>query len=163
MKFASKFLPVALAVSFVGYVNATDSIQMAYFPPVPESWDVKVEGTSIEYTSPVNKKTQPTPKTTVRFHYTKTTEDKDAETLSNEYSKSHECNVPKLQGKGFYTISCPTIGRDVVIVGEPNNMYTVEISGERSSEGVELINTYVTSIVNGKRTFIDREIGEKVR
>ncbi len=137
--------------------------QMAYFPPVPESWDVKVEGTSIEYSSPVNKKTQPQPKTKVRFQYTKTTMDKDAVTLSQEYAKSHECATPREQGKAFFTISCPNISRNAVIVGEPNNMYTIEITGEVSAEAKVLINSYVTSIVNGKRTFEDREIGEKSR
>ncbi len=142
---------------------ALANTQMAYFPPVPESWDVKIENNSIEYTSPVNKKTQPQPKSRVKFVYTKNTETKDATTLAEEYSKTHECNPPKLQGKGFYTISCPTISRDAVIVGEVNNMYTIELTGERTPESIGLINTYVTSIVNGKRTFEDREIGEKVK
>ena len=41
-------------------------------------------------------------------------------------------------------------------------MYTIELSGEYDRIAIDLINTYVNSIVNGKRTFADREIGEKV-
>ncbi len=41
-------------------------------------------------------------------------------------------------------------------------MYFIELSGEVTAEAKNLINTYVTSIVNGKRTFEDREIGEKL-
>ena len=113
---------------------------MAFFPPVPESWDVKVEGNTIEYTSPTNPKTQKTPKTKVTFNYSKKTNDKDAKTLIDEYAKSHECNDPKEQGKGFYTTACPNIQRDTVIVGEPNNMYTIELSGEISAEAASLVN-----------------------
>ncbi|SKA61045.1 hypothetical protein SAMN02745213_01008 [Succinivibrio dextrinosolvens DSM 3072] len=152
---------VLLSAILLGF-SAYAETQMAYFPPVPESWNVKVEGTSIEYSSPVNKKTQPQPKTKVRFQYTKTTQDKDATTLAQEYAKTNECGAPREQGKAFFTISCPNIARNAVIVGEPNNMYFIELSGEVSAEAKNLINTYVTSIVNGKRTFEDREIGEKV-
>ncbi len=157
-----KISKIALLSGVLFCVSSYAETQMAYFPPVPESWNVKVEGTTVEYSSPVNKKTQPQPKTMVRFQYTKTTMDKDATTLASEYSKSHECNEPREQGKSFFTISCPNISRNAVIVGEPNNMYTIELTGEVSPEAKMLLNTYVTSIVNGKRTFEDREIGEKV-
>ena len=41
-------------------------------------------------------------------------------------------------------------------------MYTVEITGEYTSIAKSLINEYVRNIVNGKRTFEDRNIGEPV-
>ena len=50
----------------------------------------------------------------------------------------------------------------MVIVGEINNMYTVEIIGDYSTVAMGLINTYVTQIVTGKRTFDDREIGDRI-
>jgi|SRR5574344_18078 hypothetical protein len=136
--------------------------QMAYLPPVPESWNVVVTGTTVEYTSPVNRKTQPTPKTTLRFTYSRKTQGKTAIEVISDYAKNNGCSEPKKQGKSFYTSSCEAISRDVVVVGEPNNMYTIEISGEHGTESSQIVNTYLTSIINGKRTFEDREIGENV-
>ena len=44
-------------------------IRPAFLPAVPESWGVAIIGTTVEYTSPVNPKTQKVPKTIVRFTY----------------------------------------------------------------------------------------------
>ena len=137
-------------------------IRPAFLPAVPESWGVAIIGTTVEYTSPVNPKTQKVPKTIVRFTYSRRTNNKDAKTIIDEYVKSNGCKSPKQLGKGFYSASCSNIGRDVVVVGEISNMYTIELSGEYDRIAIDLINTYVNSIVNGKRTFEDREIGEKV-
>ncbi len=157
----TKNLKIALALGmFLGCGSTLAVVQMAFFPPVPENWNMKIEGTTVEYSSPTDAKS-PKPRTVLRLQYTKKTADKDAKTLAEEYAKEHECNEPKQQGKGFYTISCPTIQRDAVIVGEPNNMYHMELSGDRLTEAMEVMNSYVTSIINGKRTFEDREIGEK--
>lgn len=41
-------------------------------------------------------------------------------------------------------------------------MYTVEISGDYNTVSTNLINAYVNAIVNGKRTFDNRDIGEPV-
>ena len=153
-------LTVGFGICSLAYATR---LQMVYFPPVPENWTMKVEGTTVEYYSPVNSKTSRNPRTVLRLQYTKKHADKDAKTLAEEYSKEHECKPPKQQGKGFYTISCPLIQRDAVVVGEPGNMYHIELSGDRVQEAMDLINSYVTAIVNGKRTFEDREIGEKVQ
>ncbi|MGN0894945.1 MAG: hypothetical protein ACI4ND_08135 [Succinivibrio sp.] len=141
---------------------ALSAVQIAYFPAVPESWNLNVEGTTVVYTSPTNRKTQPLPKTTIRINYSKRTAAKDALGVISEYVKNNSCNESKQLGKGFYTASCPNMGRDIVVIGEVNNMYSIEISGEYSSIAKNLINTYVNSIVNGKRTFDDREIGENI-
>lgn len=138
---------------------ATAEFKVATYPPVPESWSVNIEGNTVIYESPVNKK-QKTPLTKILFTYTKRTENKNAELLTLEYVKKHECKEPKRLGKGFYSASCPDIGRDVVIVGEPNNMYQIEIAGEYNSVALELINSYLNAIVGGKKTFVDRDIGE---
>lgn len=142
--------------------NANAAIQIAYFPPVPESWNVTIEANTVIYTSPIDKKTQPTPRTTLRFNYSKATNGQDAYDLIRDYVKKNSCRQTKQLGKGFYTASCPSMSRDVVIVGEINNMYTVEIIGDYSTVAMGLINTYVTQIVTGKRTFDDREIGDRI-
>ncbi|MGN1281996.1 MAG: hypothetical protein ACI4UM_08885 [Succinivibrio sp.] len=141
---------------------AVSAVQLAYFPPVPESWTLTIEGNTVVYASPTNKKTQPLPKTTIRINYSKRTASKDALGIISEYVKQNTCNEPKQLGRGFYTASCPNMGRDIVVIGELNNMYSIEISGEYSSIAKNLINTYVNSIVNGKRIFEDREIGENI-
>lgn len=143
------------------YSVTAQAVQIAYFPPVPESWNVTVEGDTVVYSSPVNK-TQPTPSSTVRFTYSKRTSGKDAKAVVDEYVNKNQCKEAKTLGKGFYTASCPNISRDVVVIGEVNNMYTVEISGDYNTVSTNLINTYVNSIVNGKRTFDNRDIGEPI-
>ncbi len=143
------------------YSSAACAVQLAYFPPVPESWNVTVEGETVVYSSPVSK-AQPTPGSVVRFNYSKRTHGNDAKAIIDDYVKKNQCKDPKLLGKGFYTASCPNIGRDIVVIGEINNMYSIEISGDYNTVSTSLINTYVNSIVNGKRTFDNRDIGEPV-
>lgn len=164
-----KRLPAVSGLSFVIssliacvlYSQTVHAVQLAYFPPVPESWNVSVEGETVVYSSPVSK-TQPTPSSIVRFTYSKRTYGKDSKDIVDDYVKKNQCRDAKILGKGFYTASCPNIGRDVVVIGEVNNMYTVEISGDYNTVSTNLINTYVNSIVNGKRTFENRDIGEPV-
>lgn len=162
----SKYLVSSLVVSSLVtgamYSVTANAVQVAYFPPVPESWNVTVEGDTVVYSSPVNRKTQPTPSSIVRFTYSKRTKGKDAQNVIDDYVKNNQCKEAKNLGKGFYTASCPNISRDVVVIGEVNNMYTVEISGDYNTVSTNLINTYVNSIVNGKRTFDNRDIGEPV-
>lgn len=152
---------MCVGAGFLSY-KANADIQIAYFPPVPESWNIAIEANTVVYTSPIDKKTQPTPRTTVRFNYTKRTHGADAYELIRDYVKKNSCRQSKQLGKGFYTASCPSMSRDVVIVGEVDNMYTVEIIGDYSTVAMGLINTYVNHIVTGKRTFDDREIGDRL-
>ena len=84
-------------------------IRPAFLPAVPESWGVAIIGTTVEYTSPVNPKTQKVPKTIVRFTYSRRTNNKDAKTIIDEYVKSNGCKSPKQLGKGFYSASCSNI------------------------------------------------------
>lgn len=149
-------------VASMGAATAATIVRPATFPPVPESWNVSILGNTVEYSSPTNLKTQKTPKTVVRFTYSKRTNSKDAKAVISEYAKTNSCKTPKLQGKGFYTASCPNSGVDVVVIGEVSNMYTIELTGSYDKIAINLINTYVNSIINGKRTFDDRDIGEKV-
>ena len=160
-RFISSSLVLSSFLAGASYSLDATAVQVAYFPPVPESWNVTVEGDTVVYSSPVNK-TQPTPSSTVRFTYSKRTQGKDAKTVVDDYVSQNQCKEAKTLGKGFYTASCPNIGRDVVVIGEVNNMYTVEISGDYNTVSTNLINAYVNSIVNGKRTFDNRDIGEPV-
>lgn len=152
----------AVALVFSTQAFATSVIRPAYFPAVPESWGVAIVGNTVEYSSPTNPKTQKQPKTVVRFTYSRSTNQKDAKTIIDEYVKNNGCKSPIQQGKGFYTASCASIDRDVVVVGEVSNMYTVELCGEYDRIAISIINAYINSVINGKRTFEDREIGEKI-
>lgn len=160
-RFISNSLVLSSFLAGALYSLEATAVQVAYFPPVPESWNVTVEGDTVVYSSPVNK-TQPTPNSTIRFTYSKRTLGKDAKKVVDDYVNQNQCKEAKTLGKGFYTASCPNIGRDVVVIGEVNNMYTVEISGDYNTVSTNLINVYVNSIVNGKRTFDNRDIGEPV-
>lgn len=160
-RFISNSLVLSSFLAGALYSLEATAVQVAYFPPVPESWNVTVEGDTVVYSSPVNK-TQPTPSSTIRFTYSKRTLGKDAKKVVDDYVNLNQCKQAKTLGKGFYTASCPNIGRDVVVIGEVNNMYTVEISGDYNTVSTNLINAYVNSIVNGKRTFDNRDIGEPV-
>lgn len=170
----NKFKTVSLFTTaltlLLSSTNVSAQIQVATLPTVPESWTVSIEGTTVIYASPVNKKLKQ-PSSSVRFTYSKRTTEKneegetitlDAKAVTDRYVKKNECKAPRQLGIGFYTAACPSISRDVVIVGEANNMYTVEITGEYTSIAKSLINEYVRNIVNGKRTFEDRNIGEPV-
>ncbi|MGN0914898.1 MAG: hypothetical protein ACI4NE_00900 [Succinivibrio sp.] len=138
-------------------------VKVAYFPPVPESWNVSIEGHTVVYTSPASKdknRKSKTPLTTMRFTYSKATSGKDAYEVISEYVKQNKCKAAVEQRKGLFTASCPDISRDIVVIGEVNNLYQIEISGQYNATSMRVINEYINNIVSGKMTFVDREIGE---
>lgn len=139
----------------------TLELKITHFPPVPESWTMSLDDKTIVYSSPVVPKVQPEPATVLRFTYTKATMGKDAYTYSADYAQQKRCELPVKRGKGFYTIGCSLMGNDVVIIGEPDNMYMIEIHGTYSKEATDLISNYLNEIIAGKRTFRDRSIGDR--
>lgn len=156
-----KLNAVLLAAVVFAVGTAQAAIRTAFFPPVPESWTQEIEGKAVVYKSPVVPKVQPEPLTQVRFTYSKATNGQDALSYAQDFIKKNSCTKAVEQGKGFYTTSCSTLGEDAVIIGEPDNMYLIEISGEYTNVAMDMINGYLNSIVKGKRTFNDRDIGEK--
>lgn len=150
----------AMALCCLAAVQA--DVKVAYFPPLPDSWTIEMMGKTVIYKSPVVPDVQPEPATVIRMTYTRSTHGRDARGVMLDYVKQNNCNKPKVHGKGFYTTTCRTLGTDTVVVGEPNNVYTIEITGEYSEVSMDLINRYLNNIIKGKRTFEDREIGERI-
>lgn len=136
-------------------------LKVTHFPPVPESWTMSLEDKTVIYSSPVVPKVQPEPATVLRFTYTKATLGKDARLYATDYAQAKKCELPVKRGKGFYTIGCSIMGSDVVVIGEPDNMYMIEIQGKYSKEATDLLSDYLNAIISGKRTFRDRSIGDR--
>ena len=80
--FKNKFKTVSLFTTaltlLLSSTNASAQIQVATLPTVPESWTVSIEGTTVIYASPVNKKLKQ-PSSSVRFTYSKRTTEKNEE------------------------------------------------------------------------------------
>lgn len=136
-------------------------VRAAFFPPVPEGWSMSVDGKSVVYSSPVPKDSK-TPATQVRITYTRDTSGRDAAAYTDDYVKLNGCSQKSQQGKGFYTTNCKTVGKDAVIIGEPDNLYLIELNGLYNQVSTDLINSYVNSVISGKHSFHDRNIGEEV-
>lgn len=144
-----------------GLAQAATEIRSAHFPPVPEGWNIKIDGQTVIYTAPKRGESQ-RPSSILRFTHTKNTAGQDAQGFMESYISNNNCSKEKKLGKGFYTVSCRRKATDAVVVGEENNLYLLEITGEYSKVAVSLLNTYLNEIVKGKHTFEDRDIGEKV-
>ncbi|MCR5536638.1 MAG: hypothetical protein K6F05_04400 [Succinivibrio sp.] len=140
---------------------AATEIRSAHLPPVPEGWNIKVNGQTVIYSSPKKGDSQ-RHASVLKFTHTKNTNGLDAQGYMEGYISQYNCSREKQLGKGFYTVSCRKKATDAVVVGEENNMYLLEITGEYSKTAVALLNTYLNEIVKGKHTFEDRDIGEKV-
>lgn len=151
---------VALVAVLTSLTVAAD-IRTAYFPPVPDGWDVKIDNTTVIYASSGrNERNEPISQ--VKFTYSRATHGMDAAALADEFITRNRCSPKVEQGKGFYTSGCKVLGMDVIFIGEVNNCYRIEISGMYTREATALVNKYVNDVVRGKRTFEDRDIGEKV-
>lgn len=152
---AAAAAPAALAGADDGDVRA------AFFPPVPETWTMSVDGKTVVYSSPVPKESKE-PATQVRITYTKDTGGKDAAAYADDYVRLNRCAPKAGYGKGFYTTNCQTAGKDAVIIGESDNLYLIELKGVYNQVSTDLINGYVNAVISGKHTFRDRDIGEAV-
>lgn len=152
-----------LSLAFASAASADDDFEVkaAFFPPVPEGWSMSVDGKSVVYSSPVPKDSK-TPATQVCITYTRNTSGKDAAAYADDYVKLNKCSQKSQHGKGFYTTNCKTVGKDAVIIGESDNLYLIELKGIYNQVSTDLINSYVNSVISGKHTFHDRNIGEVV-
>ena len=152
-------LPLSICFNIQAEENLTT--KFATLPPVPNGWSVDVVNQSGVYTSPLNPKTHASD-TKLTFTYTKATNGNNALQWARKYIIENHCKNPVRLGYGFYSVSCPQAQSDVIFVGEPDNIYTIAIEGEYTRQSVDVVNNYLTSIINGKRTFKDRNIGENV-
>lgn len=136
-------------------------IRNVYFPPVPEFWEQSIEGQSIVYSAPSAQQGGKSP-TEIKITYTRRTDGRDALAMIKEYGKLHQCATERQLGVGFYMTSCKDYGTDAIFIGEPNNLYEVEISGIYTREAKDLVSRYLSEIIKGKRTFLDRSIGDSL-
>ncbi|MGN0909177.1 MAG: hypothetical protein ACI4NA_06115 [Succinivibrio sp.] len=156
---------MALAASWAAQASAdgddNSGVRAAFFPPVPETWSMSIDGKTVVYSSPVPKGSK-VPATEVRITYTKDTGGRDAAAYADDYIRLNHCAPKSGHGKGFYTTNCQTAGKDAVIIGESDNLYLIELKGVYNQVSTDLINQYVNAVISGKRTFRDRDIGEMV-
>lgn len=150
----------AMAAGAMIACSAVADVRTAYLPPVPDGWSVRVDNTTVVYSSAARNE-QNGPLSQVKFTYSRSTHGLDAAGVADEYIERNRCSPKVEQGKGFYTSGCKLMGTDVIVIGEVNNVYRIEVTGSYSREVTMLLNKYVNDIVRGKRTFEDRDIGEK--
>lgn len=134
------------------------NIVPVYFPAVPFGWSVGIQDNVVTYVNQSGK--GPMKNTAIKMRYTRKTASMDAAKYMDYYVHNHSCADKEMQGKGFYTTSCINTNTFTIVIGEVNNMYVIELTGEYNSAARAIIENYVGSIVRGKRVFADRGIGE---
>lgn len=183
-------ISLALSVSLSGYAVASDddedalkptaeelarfnaymnNIVPVYFPPVPFGWKVEVDKNVVKYThqddpnttasSFINGQSSPT-STTINMYYTRKTAGRDAATFMNGYVNKNGCAEKSQQGNGFYTTACRKSNTYAIVIGEVDNLYLIELVGNYNQAAQVIIEQYVGNIVNGKKVFADRDIGD---
>ncbi len=136
------------------------NIDIVYFPPVPMRWTLRLDGNSVVYTAPEKRVSElDTVNSEVRLTYTRRTKGQGAAVFTDNYVKEHHCQMKHAVGIGFYTAACPDSNSNVVVIGESNNMYVIEITGIYDRSVKALVEGYVQRIISGKRVFRDRDIG----
>ncbi len=129
------------------------------FPAVPDNWTLDILDNTVLYYSPV-RRDKGSSDSVVRITYTKNTSGKDSLGYLLDYTRKHQCTSPNQVGYGFYTTSCSETDTYAISIGEPNNLYFIELTGDLDRSCEALIEGYVRSIITGKHTFKDRYIGD---
>lgn len=132
------------------------------FPAVPFGWNVVISNNTVNYIHSTGTKSKaPNPDATqIKMRYTRNTSGMDAATYMDNYVINHSCEPKTKQGTGFFTTSCITNNTYAIVIGEPNNMYIIELIGDYTAAARAIIENYVGAIVNGKKVFADRNIGD---
>lgn len=137
------------------------NIRPVYFPAVPYGWKVTIgSDNTVSYTH--TKGSSSVVDTTIKMYYTRRTLYQDAATVMDDYVAKNSCEEKTMVGKGFYTTSCGISNTYAIVIGEPNNMYTIELIGNYGPASSAIISNYVNAIVSGKKVFKDRNIGEVI-
>ena len=148
--------------------QATAHVEIVPLPPVPDGCTQRNDGTSVISTAPplpasyrerLGMEDAGAPSAEVRITYTSRTHGQDAAAYADGVIKERSCSAKVRAGTGFYTAACPGSGSHLVWVGEPGNLYMVEISGYYDRGVKALVEGYISAVVNGKRVFRDRNIG----
>lgn len=138
------------------------NIRPVYFPAVPYGWKIEINDDNV--VSYIHEKSANTESsTTINMRYTRDTQWADAAAFMDSYISQHSCEDKSQVGKGFYTTSCGVTNTYAIVIGEPNNLYLIELIGNYNSASSAIISNYVNSIVTGKKVFKDRNIGEQIQ
>lgn len=78
----------------------------------------------------------------------------------NDYVIKNNCAEKSQQGNGFYTTSCRKSNTYAIVIGEVDNLYLIELIGNYNHAAQAIIEQYVGNIVNGKKVFANRDIGD---
>lgn len=151
------------------YDDYMRNIVPVYFPAVPFGWDIRIKkDNSVVYTNepPQQKREFEEDEnagpmgTQIVMRYTRKTRRMNAAQFADSYINTHGCSTKEEQGNGFYTTACVTSNTYTIIIGEVDNMYIIELSGDYNSAARAIVENYVGAITSGKRVFNDRSIGE---
>ena len=138
VKFKRPAPPPEIQAKYDAYMK---NIEPVYYPPVPFGWQVA------DHT------------TTIKMFYTRKTANMDAERYMSNYVYNHSCTNMFKQGTGFYTADCLESNTYAIVIGEVDNMYVIELTGDYNNAARAIIEGYVSSIISGKKVFADRNIG----
>lgn len=156
VKFKRPAPPPEIQAKYDAYMK---NIEPVYYPPVPFGWQVVV-GTdnSVSYVH-ANQSEGADHTTTIKMFYTRKTANMDAERYMSNYVYNHSCTNMFKQGTGFYTADCLESNTYAIVIGEVDNMYVIELTGDYNNAARAIIEGYVSSIITGKKVFADRNIG----
>ena len=156
VKFKRPAPPPEIQAKYDAYMK---NIEPVYYPPVPFGWQVVV-GTdnSVSYVH-ANQSEGADHTTTIKMFYTRKTANMDAERYMSNYVYNHSCTNMFKQGTGFYTADCLETNTYAIVIGEVDNMYVIELTGDYNNAARAIIEGYVSSIISGKKVFADRNIG----
>ena len=156
VKFKRPAPPPEIQAKYDAYMK---NIEPVYYPPVPFGWQVVVgSDNSVSYVH-ANQSEGADHTTTIKMFYTRKTAKMDAERYMRNYVYNHSCTNMFKQGTGFYTADCLESNTYAIVIGEVDNMYVIELTGDYNNAARAIIEGYVSSIITGKKVFADRNIG----
>ena len=156
IKFKRPAPPPEIQAKYDAYMR---NIEPVYFPPVPFGWQVVVGNDNTVSYVHANQSEVADHTTTIKMFYTRKTANMDAERYMSNYVYNHSCTNMFKQGTGFYTADCLETNTYAIVIGEVDNLYVIELTGDYNNAARAIIEGYVSSIISGKKVFADRNIG----
>ena len=149
MKIKSSLIAAAALFTTMSCAFAGNEVQIipAPFPAVPKGWSQEIINNTVIYNAPLSETTNTIP-TTIRLTYTRKTDNQ---------------NAAAEVAKNFFTTQCKSKDTYAVVIGEPSNMYLIELIGQYDAKAKNIINTYIKDITTGKHVFYDRTVGDQIR
>lgn len=164
MKIKSSLIAAAALFTTMSCAFAGNEVQIipAPFPAVPKGWSQEIINNTVIYNAPLSETTNTIP-TTIRLTYTRKTDNQNAVAFMDSYISRSKCEKSKEVAKNFFTTQCKSKDTYAVVIGEPSNMYLIELIGQYDAKAKNIINTYIKDITTGKHVFYDRTVGDQIR